>query len=479
MSAPIAAVDPGAGIALSTSTETQRPPQLLAVAAGTPESSELLRPLEIWAREAGAVLRVAPDFPRGARALVAEPWDAVLVLLAERGTEELGWWAEAVRQAPGTPRLVALSERPSLGMAILAEKLGVVDVLTMPATPQDIRRVVERLRSATTERPVPLPDPQPETIGTYALVGQHPRMHELYKLIARVAGSTATVLIQGESGTGKEVVARSVHLHGPRAKGPFIAVNCAAIPENLLESELFGHEAGAFTGAVAQKQGRFELANRGTLFLDEIGDMSLPLQAKILRAVQEREIERVGGTNTIPVDVRVIAATNHDLKGAIAAGKFREDLYYRLAVITMMLPKLADRGNDLLLLTSHFAKVYGDRYNKKFDSISDRAVDVLRRHQWPGNVRELRNVIERAVIVATDTMIRLEHLPDHLRAAEASVEDSPLPGQGSAPLATLAAVEARHIARVLAHTAGAIGSASEILGIHRNTLTRKMKEYDL
>jgi DNA-binding NtrC family response regulator len=456
-----------------------RDPQMLAVAAGTPESMEMLRPMEQWAREAGATLRIAPDFPRGARLLVAERWDAILVLLAERGQEELSWWAEAVRQAPGTPRLVALSLRPSLGIALLAEKLGAVDVLTMPFEPADLRRVIDRLRATTTERGIPLPDAQAEAVGTYALVGQHPAMHDLYKLIARVAGSTATVLIQGESGTGKEVVARSVHLNGGRAKGPFVAVNCAAIPENLLESELFGHEVGAFTGAVAEKRGKFELAQRGTLFLDEIADMSLPLQAKILRAIQEREVERVGGTETIHVDVRVIAATHGDLKAAIANGKFREDLYYRLAVITMQLPRLAERGDDLLLLTAHFAQIYGERYAKSINALSDRALEALRRHAWPGNVRELRNVIERAVIVASDSTIRLEHLPDQIRAAETAVADMPVMGQGSGPLATLAEVEARHIARVLARTAGAIGAASEILGIHRNTLTRKMKEYDL
>jgi DNA-binding NtrC family response regulator len=456
-----------------------RDPQILAVAAGTPESVEMLRPMEQWARDAGATVRIAPDFPRGARLLVAETWDAVMVLLAERGQEELGWWADAVRQAPGTPRLVALSLRPSLGIALLAEKVGAIDVLTMPCAPGDLRRVIDRLRATTAERAITLPDALPEAVGPYALVGQHPTMHDLYKLVARVAGSSATVLIQGESGTGKEVVARSVHLNGPRARGPFVAVNCAAIPENLLESELFGHEVGAFTGAVAEKRGKFEMATRGTIFLDEIADMSLPLQAKILRAIQEREVERVGGTDTIQVDVRVIAATHGDLRAAIAAGKFREDLYYRLAVITMELPRLSARGDDILLLTAHFAQIYGERYSKKITAISDRALEALRKHTWPGNVRELRNVVERAVIIASDSTLRLEHLPDQIRATETTIVDSPLLGRNSGPLATLAEVEARHIARVLTQTAGAIGSASEILGIHRNTLTRKMKEYDL
>src|SRR5690349_11283392 len=299
-------------------------------------------------------------------------------------------------------------------------------------------------------------------------------MLDVYKQLARVAGSTATVLIQGESGTGKEVVARTIHLHGPKADGGFVAVNCAAIPENLLESELFGHEKGAFTGAVTRKIGRFEQAGGGTLFLDEVADMSLALQAKILRAVQEREIERVGGAETIPVEVRLIAATNRDLRAAIGQGRFREDLYYRLAVVTIRLPKLADRGDDLVLLTAYFARQFAQRYGKQVGAISDRALDLLRNHAWVGNVRELRNVIERAVIVATDATLRAEHLPDELRGEEVSLPDRP---QGA--LLTLAELKARHISRVLAHTNGQIGAAAELLGIHRNTLTRKMKEYGL
>jgi two-component system nitrogen regulation response regulator GlnG len=282
------------------------------------------------------------------------------------------------------------------------------------------------------------------------------------------------VLVQGESGTGKEVVARTIHQHGPAATGPFVAVNCAAIPENLLESELFGHEKGAFTGAVARKIGRFEQAGGGTLFLDEIADMSLALQAKILRAVQEREIERVGGGESIPVTVRLIAATNRDLQTAIAQGRFREDLYYRLAVVTIQLPRLVDRGDDLILLIAHFARQFAQRYAKRIEALSDRALELLRHHRWVGNVRELRNVIERAAIVATDGTLRTEDLPDELRAEEPGV-----PERAAGGLPTLAEAEARHIARVLAHTGGQIGAAADVLGIHRNTLTRKMKEYGL
>jgi DNA-binding NtrC family response regulator len=355
-----------------------------------------------------------------------------------------------------------------------AERLGVTDLFSLPVRREDFDRVLHRLQTASDERAIPLPPVQPDLPGTAAMVGQHASMLEVYKLIARVAPSLATVLILGESGTGKEVVARAIHLNGSRAAGPFIAVNCAAIPDNLLESELFGHERGAFTGAVARRAGRFELAVGGTLFLDEIADLSMVLQAKILRAVQEHEIERVGGGETIPVDVRVIAATNQDLRGAIDAGRFREDLYYRLAVVTINLPRLVDRGEDLLLLTAYFATYFGRLSGKHISTISDRALDLLRSHKWAGNVRELRNVIERAVIVSADDSIRVANLPDEFRGAGLAV---PKPTLGAMP--TLAEVEARHIARALAHTGGVIGSAAALLGIHRNTLSRKIAEHGL
>src|SRR6184192_3691972 len=443
--------------------------RILVVAGEGAGSAALLQSLRQWADDGRLEVDAAPDLPRAVRLLAGQRWDVVLAALGERPDEELAWWVDALRAATGGPRLIAAAQTPSMGLALRAEKLGVLDVLALPLRRDDLTRALERLRSAASEAAIPLPEVAHHAVGQYALVGQSPAMLEVYKLLARVAASTATVLIQGESGTGKEVVARAVHLHGPKASGAFVAVNCAAIPENLLESELFGHEKGAFTGAVTRKIGRFEQAASGTLFLDEIADMSLALQAK-----QEREIERVGGSETIPVDVRLIAATNRDLKEAIKQGRFREDLYYRLAVVTIRLPTLVERGDDLVLLTAYYVRLFAQRYGKKIHAISDRALGLLRAHAWVGNVRELRNVIERAVIVATDETLRAEHLPDELRGEEATLADRPQGG-----LLTLAEAEARHIARVLAHTNGQIGAAAEILGIHRNTLTRKMKEYGL
>src|SRR2546427_1831941 len=447
--------------------------RILAVGAEGGGSGGLLQSMRQWVGEGGAEIESVPDLPRAVRQLGAGRWHVLVAVLGENADDDLAWWVDALRGATAAPRLIAVAHRPSMGLVLRAEKLGVLDVLSLPMTRDDFLRALRRVRP-TSEAAVTLPDVQPHAVGQYALVGQSATMLEVYKLIARIAPSSATVLVQGESGTGKEVVARAIHLNGPMTSGPFVAVNCAAIPENLLESELFGHEKGSFTGAITRKIGRFEQAGGGTLFLDEIADMSLALQAKILRAVQEREIERVGGSETIPVNVRLIAATNRDLKEAIKQGRFREDLYYRLAVVQIRLPRLTERGDDLFLLTAYYARHFAKEYGKRMHSISDRALDLLRNHAWLGNVRELRNVIERAANVANEEVLRVDHLPEEFRGEEAMLPDRP---EGA--LLALAEVEARHIARVLAHTNGQIGAAAEVLGIHRNTLTRKMKEYGL
>jgi two-component system response regulator HydG len=427
-----------------------------------------------WLEEDSIALEAAPDLPRALRALIATPAHVVLAVLAADGPDDLGAWSAAVSGLPGSPRLIALSARPSIGLVLEGERMGVLDVLALPLQRDALEVALRRATESSDGASIPLPDVHPHMVGEYALVGESPAMLEVYKTLARVAPSTATVLVEGESGTGKEVIARALHCHGPRANEPFVALNCAAIPENLLESELFGHEKGSFTGAVARKIGRFEQATRGTLFLDEIGDMSLPLQAKILRAVQEREVERIGG-EVIPVDVRLIAATNHDLAASIAAGKFREDLYYRLAVVTLRLPRLGDRGDDLLHLASYFIALFSREYNKSVCSLSRNALDALRAHDWVGNVRELRNVIERAVLVADGETLKLADLPDGLRGAPRSATVA----HEKTEALTLAEVEARHISQVLAAAGGRVANAARALGVHRNTLTRKMKEYGL
>jgi len=298
----------------------------------------------------------------------------------------------------------------------------------------------------------------------------------VFGMIARVAPSTSTVLISGESGTGKELVARALHRESPRADAAFVPVNCAAIPEQLLESELFGHEKGAFTGAVARRTGRFERADGGTLFLDEIGDMSLVLQAKLLRALEEGSVERVGGDRPVPVDVRVVAATNQLLSTAIQEGRFREDLYYRLAVVDIGLPPLRERGDDVRALALHFARVFAEQHGKSIRALSERALSRIQAARWPGNVRELRNVMDRAVLLTPGAVIASGAL--RLGAAAPRMSATTDAAEFGYPTrASLAEVEADHIARVLASFDGHIGNAAESLGIHRNTLARKIQEY--
>ncbi len=305
------------------------------------------------------------------------------------------------------------------------------------------------------------------------LIGKSRAMQEVFGLIEQVAGSRSTVMVYGKSGTGKELVAKSVHYNSPRSGKAFVAVNCAAIPAELLESELFGHEKGAFTGAIATKVGKFELANSGSLFLDEVGSMRLDLQAKILRALQEREIERVGGTRTIKIDVRVIAATNRDLKKAVEEGTFREDLYYRLNVVPITLPDLKDRIEDIPLLANHFVQKFAPESNPNIREISKEAMAVLLSYAWPGNVRELENVIERAVTLGRGPAIEPSDLPNHLTGGSNPVD------RALAKEATLEDLEREYIALILRRTKGHQIRAASILGIDRRTLYRKIRRYKL
>ncbi len=321
------------------------------------------------------------------------------------------------------------------------------------------------------------------------IVGQSKRMREIYQAVEQVSQTRATVLIRGESGTGKELIARAIHFNSPRAAGVFVRLNCAALPQSLLESELFGHEKGAFTGAIAAKKGRFELADGGSLFLDEIGDMPMPVQVKLLRVLQERCFERVGGTRTITVDVRIIAATHKDLESAIARSEFREDLYYRLNVVPILLPSLRERREDIPLLIEHFLAKYNRENNRKV-RITGRVLQTMLNYDWPGNVRELENCIERMVIMTRRRLVLPEDLPLPVEAASDGPEDAPrhpAPARGRAPAGGAAAagfsnlrdLERQQIIQALGRANGVQARAAALLGITPRQLGYRMRRHNI
>ena len=315
-----------------------------------------------------------------------------------------------------------------------------------------------------------------EEIGFENIVGQSKKIKEIYKIIKKVAANNATVFISGESGTGKELIARAIHFNGARKQKPFIPVNCAGIPENLLESELFGHEKGAFTDAVNQKLGMFELAGEGTLFLDEISSLKLDVQGNLLRALEEREIKRLGGTKLIKVDARIISATNADLKQMMQEGKFREDLYYRLNVVPVHLPSLRERAEDIPLLVNYFLQRYNAAFRKKIEGITSPALEYLMNYNWPGNVRELKNVIERAVALRDDGIITPGDLPFDI-FIKGSINKG-FPAEGRLKEANKD-FEKQYIGAVLEKVNGSQSKAARILGIHRNTLLNKINNLGL
>jgi len=306
------------------------------------------------------------------------------------------------------------------------------------------------------------------------IIGNSNKMREVYQMISQVAASNATVLIRGESGTGKELVANSIHYNSLRAKNPFVKVNCAAIPANLIESELFGHERGAFTGALHQKTGKFELASKGTLFLDEIGSIEPEVQAKLLRVLQEKELERVGGNKVIKVDVRIVAATNRNLENAVIEGFFRNDLYYRLNVFPIYLPPLRERRTDVLVLADYFLEKYAKENNKKILRFSTPAIDMLMAYHWPGNVRELENCIERAVLLCEDQVIHGYHLPPTLQTGQVS---------NTLPTVSLenavSRLEREMIIDALKHTRGNVSKAAETLNTTVRKFSYKTGKYDI
>jgi two-component system, NtrC family, response regulator HydG len=357
--------------------------------------------------------------------------------------------------------------------AVKAMKDGAYDFLTKPFRREQLIKLVDKAleRRDLIEQNKALKKQLEDIRAKGQMIGSSPAYRRMVSLVEQIADSSATILIQGESGAGKELVARTIHERSGRRAGPFVAVNCAALPETLLESELFGYEKGAFTGAVGRKEGRFELAGGGTLFLDEVGDLSLVTQPKILRVLQEGEFERLGGTRTIQVDVRIVAATNQDLAEMVKDKRFREDLYYRLNVITVRVPPLRERHEDVRLLAQHYLRVYAAKNGRKLEGFSNEALERLESYKWPGNVRELENLIERMVLLARKDRIDAEDLPEEVAGVKRPPRDAILELIGT----PLAEIEQRLLDETLRITGGNKTQAAKLLGIDVRTVARKLE----
>ncbi|MDZ4343497.1 MAG: sigma-54 dependent transcriptional regulator [Candidatus Binatia bacterium] len=373
---------------------------------------------------------------------------------------------------PETP-VILITAFGTIETAVAALKQGAMDYLTKPLNLDEllyrIRQVSDRYRIIAENRE--LREALQSRHRIEGIIGESGRMLEVLSMVRRVAPSEATVLIRGESGTGKELIAKAIHFASPRASGPLVKVNCAALPETLLESELFGHEKGAFTGALTSRQGRFELANGGTIFLDEIGDLPLHLQAKLLRVLQEREYEKVGSSRPVKVNVRILAASHRPLEALIKAGQLREDLYYRLNVVTILIPPLRERRSDLSLLIDHFLRHFAEKNGKTIRGLTPEGRDILLRYDYPGNVRELENIIERAVVLTRDDVIGSGDLP--LTVQEPEVEDE----QGTNLTVAVERLERRMIRDALARSEGVQTRAAELLGISERALRYKLIKY--
>jgi len=429
----------------------------------------------------GYAVTSADSGEAGLAALEARRFDLVLLDVWLPGLDGLEV-LRRIRERDSELPVVVISGHGTIETAVKAVRLGAQDFVEKPLS---LEKTVLAVRNALRQRRLEsqLRELRQQLDARYAMVGESPALQRLREEIRQAAPSHGRVLIFGENGTGKELVARAIHAQSQRAAGPFVEVNCAAIPEELIESELFGHTKGAFTGAHATRKGKFELADGGTLFLDEIGDMSLKTQAKVLRALQEQRVEPVGGSGSVDVDVRVIAATNKDLEAEIRTGRFREDLYFRLNVIPFQVPPLRDRREDIPLLVRHFMQVLSAEHGRKAREVVPDALEALARLPWPGNVRELRNILERLVIMTPGERIELQHLPTLAASlparAPAADESSPAASADGTLLAAREAFERRYILERYRDCGGNMSRTAESLGVERSNLYRKMKAFGL
>ncbi len=455
------------------------------------DEPNLRRVLAAQLQRDGYEIIAAADGQEAIEAIEAHHVDVVITDLRMPRVDGMELLKRVTIAHPDVP-VIMITAHGTVDTAVEALKHGAFDYITKPFEQSELRNVVRKATRTRelSERDVGLEHTEP---GRYRLIGQSAPMLEVYQVIEKVADTPSTVLITGESGTGKELIARALHENSSRANKPFIRVNCAAIPRDLIESELFGYEKGAFTGAVTSKPGRFELAHDGTLFLDEIGEIPVNMQVKLLRAIQEQEFERVGGIKTIEVDVRLVAATNRDLQEEIRQGRFREDLYYRLNVVQFRLPPLRERTSDIPLLVDHFIKRFRAKLKKDVRGVTDAAMERLLTHPWPGNIRELENVIERCLLFCDGDRIESGDLPPEMRVATISTplpsaapaegddedSDRPTPGLKEAVREATSRVERELIIRALKQTGGNVTHTARLLKISRKSLQTKMKELGL
>jgi DNA-binding NtrC family response regulator len=425
--------------------------------------------LSSWFRKDGYNVGAAENATEALKHLQDSAWDIVLLDIKMPGMDGLEL-QERIHQIDPEIVTIMITAFASVETAVQALKQGAFDYITKPIDPDElshlVRRALEQRRLKDENIQLRQSIEQLSQFGD--IVGESPQMQKVLELVRSVAETEATVLIRGESGTGKELIAQAIHANSRRRYFPIIPVNCGALPESLLESELFGHEKGAFTGAVYRRKGKFEMASGGTLFLDEVGTVSLKTQVELLRVLETKEFVRLGGTKPIRVDFRVICATNQNLEKMVEESQFREDLYYRLNVFSIFLPPLRERRQDIPPLAHHFLRRYALHMNKAFSEIHPDAMDLIVRHDWPGNVRELANAIERAMVVGKPPAIRVGDLPMQVSSQS-----------DSEPVDSLSAMEKAHIARILDRTGWNITRAAEILRIDRVTLYNKIKKYEL
>ena len=426
-------------------------------------------------RKDGNTVKTAKDGTEGLKLFKKEFFHVVLLDLKLPGPDGIAVLSRIKGESPETP-VIIITGYASIESAVEAVKRGASDYLAKPFTPEQLRVIVKKAmdnRKILLEN-IYLREELEKKNEFDMVVGKSKAMEKVFDVVKRISSSDSTVLITGESGTGKELLGREIHNHGPRKKGPFVIVDCGALVETLFESELFGHVKGSFTGAYETKHGRFEVANGGTIFLDEISGIGLNIQAKLLRAIQEREVTRVGSTKPLKIDVRILAATNENLEGLVRKGKFREDLFYRLSVVPIHLPALRERKEDIPYLIEHFLQKYNKRARKNIIGISDAAKKALMDYDWPGNIRELENTIERAVVLSKGNKIELENLMYHGISTATSLF-YPVRGKYH----TLDNIEKEYIRRVLLTQQGNKSKTANILGIDRKTLWAKIKKYKI